>query len=126
MGYKFSLVLSREITESESAILQKEACADAVFSTDSFPTNADITVTRLDFDDTVSPTLADAIESALKTVEKVPELSVPGLEVPAQPAGLDDDDDSAAAVELDEAVAAELEAEIEEVSDVAAANGHKS
>jgi len=86
MGYRFSLVLSREISEEESAILQESGCASAVFGTDSLPTNAQVTVTKLDFDDTESPSLAEAIESALEAVKNVPELSVPGLTVPAQPA----------------------------------------
>lgn len=87
MGYKFSLVLSREIDDEESAILQGAVPADAIFGTDSLPTDAEITVTKMDFDDTVSPSLAEAIESALDAVKKVPDLSVPGLTVPAQPAG---------------------------------------
>lgn len=86
MGFTFSLVLSREVTEDESAILQDAGCSAAVFTTDSLPTNAEVTVTKMDFDDTVSPSLAEAIESALETVKKVPDLSVPGLIVPAQPA----------------------------------------
>lgn len=85
MGHVFSLVLSREITDEESAILREAGCADAVFGTDSLPTNADVTVTKMDFDDTVSPSLAEAIDSALEAVKKVPELSVPGLTVPAVP-----------------------------------------
>lgn len=87
MGYKFSLVLSREVTDDESAILRGAGCEGAVFGTDTLPTNADITVTKMDFDDTASPSLADAIQSALDAVKSVPELSVPGLTVPAQPAG---------------------------------------
>jgi len=86
MGYRFSLVLSREITEDESTALQEAGCVGAVFGTDSLPTNAEVTVTKMDFDDTVSPGLAEAIESALEAVKKVPDLSVPGLTVPAQPA----------------------------------------
>jgi hypothetical protein len=41
----------------------------------------------MDFDDAVSPTLADAIESALEAVNKVLDLSASELSVPAQPAG---------------------------------------
>lgn len=88
MGYRFSLVLNREISEEESALLREAGCASAVFGTDSLPTNAQVTVTRMDFDVVESPSLAEAIESALEAVKKVPELSVPGLEVPAQPARL--------------------------------------
>jgi hypothetical protein len=87
VGYKFSLVLSREVTDDESAILRDAGCKGAVFETDTLPTNAEVTVTKMDFDDTVSPSLADAIQSALDAVKSVPELSVPGLTVPAQPAG---------------------------------------
>ncbi|MFF1462897.1 hypothetical protein [Streptomyces sp. NPDC058330] len=85
MGHKFSLVLSRQITDEESAILQEAGFAGAAFATDALPTNADITVTKVDFDDTVSPSLAEAIESALEAVQKVPDLTVPGLSVPAVP-----------------------------------------
>lgn len=91
MGYKFSLVLSREITESESALLKEAGCQQAVFGADSLPTDATVPVTRLEFDDTVSPTLAEAIESALQAVQAVPDLGVPGLTVPAQPAKHDGD-----------------------------------
>lgn len=87
MGYRFSLVLNREITEEETAILQDAGCACAVFGSDSLPTNAEVTVTKMDFDDTASPSLAEAIESALEAVKKVTDLTVPGLTVPAQPAG---------------------------------------
>lgn len=86
MGYRFTLVLSREVTAEESAILEEAGCAGAVFGSDSLPTNAEITVTKMDFDVTSSLSLAEAIESALETVKKVPDLSVPGLTVPAQPA----------------------------------------
>jgi hypothetical protein len=86
VGYKFTLVLSREVTDDESATLRESGCADAVFGPDTLPANADVPVTKMDFDDTSSPTLAVAIESALEAVKKVPDLSVPGLTVPAQPA----------------------------------------
>lgn len=69
------------------AILKGAGCADASFGSDSLPTNADVPVTKMDIDDTVSPTLAEAIEAALQAVNSVPELSVPGLSVPPQPAG---------------------------------------
>jgi hypothetical protein len=86
VGYRFTLILSREVTVEESAILEEAGCAGAVFGSDSLPTNAKIPVTKMDFDVTSSPSLAEAIESALETVKKVPDLSVPGLTVPAQPA----------------------------------------
>ncbi|MHC5902484.1 hypothetical protein ACVNF4_00965 [Streptomyces sp. S6] len=85
MGHKFSLVLSREITDEESDLLRDAGFTEAAFLSDSLPTNADIAVTKIEFDDTVSPTLAEAIESALETVKKVPDLTVPGLSVPAVP-----------------------------------------
>jgi hypothetical protein len=84
VGHKFSLVLSREITDDESAIL-RESCSGTTFTTDTLPTNADVTVTRVDVDDAASPSLAEAIEAGLEAVKKVPDLSVPGLTVPAQP-----------------------------------------
>jgi hypothetical protein len=87
VGYKFSLVLSREVTDDESAVLREAGCSAAVFGTGSLPADDAVTVTRLDFDDTVSPSLAEAIGSALEAVKSVPELSVPGLTVPAQPVG---------------------------------------
>jgi hypothetical protein len=87
VGYKFSLVLSREITDDETVILKEAGCTSAVFGADSLPTNADVIVTKMDFDDSESPSLADAIEAALEAVKPVPELSVAGLTVPAQPAG---------------------------------------
>ena len=87
MGYKFSLVLSREVNDDETAALQEAGCSAASFTTDSLPTNAEITVTKMDFDDTLSSTLAEAIEAALEAVKQVPDLSVPGLTVPAQPDG---------------------------------------
>lgn len=95
MGYKFSLVLSREITDEESAILKEAGCAEAVFGTDSLPTNADVTVAKMEFDDNTSPSLEKAIQSALDAVTNVPDLSVPGLTVPAQPAGPVDEDSPA-------------------------------
>ncbi len=86
MGHRFSLVLSREVTDEESVILQEAGCADAIFTADSLPADADVPVTKMDFDDTVSPSLAEAIGSALEAVKKVPDLSVPLLTVPSQPA----------------------------------------
>jgi hypothetical protein len=84
LGHKFSLVLNREITEEESAILQQAGCAGAVFATDSLPADDDIPVTKMEFDDALSPSLSEAIGMALDAVKKVPDLSVPVLSVPAQ------------------------------------------
>jgi len=85
MGYTFSIVLNREITDEELALLL-DGRSGATKESDKLPTNAEIPVTRIDFDDTTSPSLEAAIESALEAVKKVPDLTVPGLEVPAQPA----------------------------------------
>ena len=122
MGYRFSLVLSREISEEESAILQEAGPASAVFGTDSLPTNAEVTVTKMDFDVTESPSLAEAIESALEAVKKVPELSVPGLTVPAQPAHLSKED---TAVVAGEVVADEPSAEAAPQQSAETADGAK-
>jgi hypothetical protein len=108
VGYRFSLVLSREITDEESAVLKEAGCSAAVFGTDSLPTNAETVVTKMDFDDTVSPTLAEAIESALEAVKSVPDLTVPGLTVPAQPAGPVDEEPEVVAGEVVEDAAAEV------------------
>lgn len=89
MGYKFTLILNREVTDEESAALREAGCADAIFGSDTLPTNAEVPVTKMDFDTTSSPTLAEAIQAGLDAVMKVPDLSVPGLNVPAQPAGPD-------------------------------------
>lgn len=86
MGYVFSLVLTREITEDEMTTLKAGCGGAADFGTDVLPTDAEVTVTKMDIDDTVSPTLAEAIESALAAVAEVTDLSVSELTVPAQPA----------------------------------------
>jgi hypothetical protein len=114
VGYKFSLVLSREITDDESTTLKEAGCSTAVFGTDSLPTNADTIVTKMDFDDTISRTLADAIESALEAVKTVPDLSVPGLTVPAQPAGPLDEEPKVVASEVVEEIVEEVVAEVAE------------
>lgn len=113
MGYRFSLVLSREISEEESAILREAGCAGAAFGTDSLPTNSQVTVTKMDFDVTESPSLAEAIESALEAVKKVPELSVPSLTVPAQSARPEGDPGVVAGTVITEAPTAEAVAQQE-------------
>jgi hypothetical protein len=50
----------------------------------------------------ISPSLAEAIESALAMVQKMPDLSVPGLEVPAQPTGPSDADGEAVTAEVED------------------------
>ena len=92
MSYEFTLVLSREINDEESAALQKIGCAGASLTTAKLPTNADVTVTQMDFD-IEGPSLAAVIESALEAVLTVPELSAASLIVPPQPSGLPDDAD---------------------------------
>jgi hypothetical protein len=87
VGYKFTLILNREITDDEAATLREAGCPDAVFGSATHPTNASIPVTKVDVDTTAFPTLAEAIQAGLDAAMKVPELSVPGLNVPAQPAG---------------------------------------
>lgn len=86
MGFRYTLVLNREINDEESAALRAAGCAGAVFGADTLPTNAEVRVTRVDVDDCVSVSLEAAIEAGLAAVQKVPDLSVPGLTVPAQPA----------------------------------------
>ena len=83
MGFLYTLVLSRVISDEESAILREAGCAGAVFAEDSLPTNAEMPVTRVDVDDCVSASLEAAIEAGLAAVREVPDLSVPGLTVPA-------------------------------------------
>lgn len=83
MGHIFTLILNREVTSDEIAALRDAGCLSATFGTDSLPTNAEITVAKLDFDDTESPSLAEAIQSAMDAVKTVPDLSIPGLTVPA-------------------------------------------
>jgi hypothetical protein len=95
MGHMFSLVLSREITDHESAILKEAGCAGAVLVTNLHPTKADVNVTKMDFDDTTSPSLAEAIEAALEAVKVIPDLTVPSLTVPAQPTKSAGDESSA-------------------------------
>jgi hypothetical protein len=125
MGYRFSLVLSREISDEESAILRETDGVSAVFGTDSLPTNAQMSVTRMDVDDILSPSLAEAIESAFEAVKKVPDLSVPGLTVPAQSAHAPAADGVAAATEPG-VVAGTVVTEQPVVTETATGNGSKA
>jgi hypothetical protein len=86
MAYQFTLILSRQIGDDESEILQKAGCSGATFSTAQLPTDAAVTATRLDFD-VDGPSLAEVIKSAVAAVKDVPDLSVASLEVPPQPNG---------------------------------------
>jgi uncharacterized protein (DUF1501 family) len=99
MGHRFSLVLNREVTEQETVTLKETSPAALSFSSDTLPTDAEIPVTRIDFEDEVTPTLAEAIEAGFETVKAIPELSIPGLSVPAQPAATDAGEDGTAAKE---------------------------
>ena len=103
MGYEFTLFLSREITDDEAAALQTAGCAGARLTTDSYMANS---VTRIDFDTSDAPTLAEAIQSALDSVKTVPDLTVASLEVPPQPNGELDADEAASASSGDPAEAA--------------------
>lgn len=97
MGYQFTLILNRKITDDETTSLRDAGCAGADFTTVPYPTGADpdLIVTQLDFDDTESATLEEAITKALDAVRTVPELSVATFNAPAQPNGMppDEDDD---------------------------------
>jgi len=135
LGHKYSLILSREITEEESDILRESGCYGATFVTDSLPTDLDVKVTKVDVDDTVSESLEKAIESGLEAAKKVPELSVPGLQVPALPVEKKIDQPGVIAGEVIEAVpSVEDEKELVEASvgngngngKTAAANGKTS
>jgi hypothetical protein len=127
LGHKYSLILSREITQEESEILRESGCYGATFVTDSLPTDLDVKVTKVDVDDTVSESLEKAIESGLEAAKKVPELSVPGLQVPALPVEKKADQPGVVAGEVIEVVdvvpSAENEEELVEASVSPAANG---
>jgi hypothetical protein len=86
LGHKFSVILSRQITDEESVILQDAGRSGATFGIDSLPADADVSVTKIDFDDVVSPSLGEAIQAALEAVNTLPNLSVPLMSVPVQTA----------------------------------------
>jgi len=124
LGHKYSLILSREITHEESVTLQESGCYGATFATDSLPTDPKAKVTRVDIDDTVSPSLEKAIESGLEAAKKVPELGVPGLNVPALPVEKKADQPGVVAGEvIDEPTAAGNEEGVGEANAKQAANG---
>jgi hypothetical protein len=89
MAHRFSLILNREVTDLETVTLKEATGADLSFVGDTLPTNAEVAVTRIEFEDDIAPTLAEAIESGFSVVKTIPELSIPGLSVPAQPADAD-------------------------------------
>jgi hypothetical protein len=85
VGHKFTLILSREISEDETSMLKASGCQDASITSVPVPGDADTTVTQMDFDTEAMPSLAEAIKAALGAVKKIPDLGVPTLHVPAQP-----------------------------------------
>ncbi|WEO93654.1 hypothetical protein A6P39_006285 [Streptomyces sp. FXJ1.172] len=110
MGYRFTLVLNREITDDESESLLKAGCAEAAITTTTHPTNADSLVTQLDIDTEAATSLAEAIQAALDAVTTVPDLSAPSLTVPPQSHGSSGQDEAASAGPADAAGPAALEA----------------
>jgi hypothetical protein len=126
LGHKYSLILSRTITDEESAILQESGCYGANFVTDSLPTDPDVKVTKIDINDTVSSSLEKAIESGLDAVIQVPDLSVPGLRVPALPVEKKADQPAVVAGEvMDDDLSVGNEEEVGEANAKRAANGSK-
>ncbi|GAB2593913.1 hypothetical protein Aab01nite_82360 [Paractinoplanes abujensis] len=93
MGHHFSLILHREITEQECVTLKEKSVANISFAGDALPTDAAVSVTRVTFDDDVTPTLAEAIEAGFEAVKNIPDISIPGLSVPAQPPAAEADTD---------------------------------
>jgi hypothetical protein len=87
MSYKFTLVLSREISEEEIGVLKDAGCPDSVISTTELPTAGKEPATQMEFDTDASETLAGAMEMALDAVKTIPDLRPFTLEVPAQPNG---------------------------------------
>jgi hypothetical protein len=70
-SYEFSLRLNREVTDAEVEVLYEAGCGDA--AVESGPLGAMIEFDR------EAPSLAGAITSAVRDVEKVPGLRVVGL-----------------------------------------------
>jgi hypothetical protein len=87
MSYKFTLVLSREITEEEIGAMKDAGCPDSAISTTELPTAEKEPATQMEFDTDASKTLAGAMEMALDAIKAVPDLRPFTLEVPAQPNG---------------------------------------
>jgi hypothetical protein len=122
LGHKYSLILSRKITDEESAILVESGCYGATFVTDTLPTDPEVKVTKVDMDDTVSPSLEKAIESGLDAVIQVPDLSCPGLRVPALPVAKKADESAVVAGEIvDDESSAANQADIAEVEEAGSA-----
>jgi hypothetical protein len=87
MSYKFTVVLSREITEEEIGALKDAGCPDSAISTAELPTKDKEPATQMDFDTDASATLAGAMEMVLDAVKTIPDVRPITLEVPAQPNG---------------------------------------
>lgn len=88
MGFfKFSAVLTREITEEEFAILQEAGCAGGTLSTSVLPVSDNTVVTQIDFDKAEAETLYDAMQRVLDALTKVPKLSAFSLDVPEPSVG---------------------------------------
>ncbi|WP_018216049.1 hypothetical protein [Salinispora vitiensis] len=92
MGHHFSLILQRVITEQESVTLKEKSAANVSFASAALPTDATVSVTRVTFEDDVTPTLAEAIEAGFEAVKSIPDISIPGLSVPAQPSAAEADE----------------------------------
>lgn len=118
MSYKFTLVLSREITEEEIGALRDAGCPDSVISTTELPTAGKEPATQMEFDTDASETLAGAMEMALDAVKTIPDLRPFTLEVPAQPNGEPPETEDSL-YELDP-VPATIKGEVEDVPAVAA------
>jgi hypothetical protein len=116
MGYKFTLVLSREITEEEVSALKDAGCPDSAISMTELPTAEKEPATQLEFDTEASDTLAGAMEMALDAVKAIPDLRPFTLEVPAQPNGEPPETEDSL-YELDP-VPAIVKGEVEDVRDV--------
>ncbi|WP_419998936.1 hypothetical protein [Streptomyces boninensis] len=106
MGHHFSLTLNREVTEQETVTLKEKSTASIAFADAVLPTDADVAVTKLTFEDDVADTLAEAIEAGFETVKAIPDVTIPGLSVPAQPAAADGDADADAGASEEKAEAA--------------------
>ncbi|MCP2167423.1 hypothetical protein LX83_004296 [Goodfellowiella coeruleoviolacea] len=83
VAHKFTLVLSRDVTDDELTMLREAGPGEVTASTTKLPTNPDVKVRQLDFD-TEGESLAAVLKAALEAVRTVPDLSVSSLSVPAR------------------------------------------
>lgn len=128
MGFfKFSAVLTREITEEEWAILQEAGCAGGTLSTSVLPVSDNLVVTQIDFEKAEAETLYDAMLRVLDALTKVPKLSAFSLDVPEQAVGqapaAAEDSQAESAPTADDGMPATAEIEIAAEPAEAAANG---